>query len=319
MSRKTVSVIIATYNGEKYLRKQLDSILKQTFPIHEIIIQDDCSSDSTSAIAEEYAMKQPNVQFYRNESNMGYNKNFETAAMRATGDFVAISDQDDIWFPEKIEKLVKAIGEHDLCFSDHIRGVDIEYSYKVEYKASFLSAMFTPVVGHSMLLRRDFAQDESNWGYSNFYDWSLLINAHAKRGVAKVSEVLGWHRLHEQSVTTANHTNIHQKSLFSPIIPYIKGYKRFRTLQTTKEYKEFYEHVYEITTPKKFSLEHEVCVLLISSGIMSFLKLCMLCMRHREELYPTDNTQGLRGRIRSFFFPSIFAYHTDLFDNKKYK
>ena len=93
---------MGTYNGEKFIREQLDSILAQTYPIKEIIIQDDGSTDGTIAICEEYAEKYPNIHFSCNEHNLGFNLNFKCAAMKATGDYVAISDQDDVWFPEKI-------------------------------------------------------------------------------------------------------------------------------------------------------------------------------------------------------------------------
>ena len=109
MSTKTVSVVMTTYNGELFLREQLDSILCQTYPIHELIVQDDCSTDNTVEIIKEYATRHPFIKLYVNEHNLGFNKNFKTAVMKATGDYVAIADQDDIWFPEKIEKQVQAM------------------------------------------------------------------------------------------------------------------------------------------------------------------------------------------------------------------
>lgn len=59
MSTKTVSVVMTTYNGELFLREQLDSILCQTYPIHELIVQDDCSTDNTVEIIKEYATRHP--------------------------------------------------------------------------------------------------------------------------------------------------------------------------------------------------------------------------------------------------------------------
>lgn len=107
---------MGTYNGAEYIREQLDSILSQTYPLKEIIIQDDGSTDDTVAICTAYAEKFPIIHFSRNASNLGFNQNFKSAAMKATGDFVAFSDQDDVWFPTKIEKQVAAIGNHDICF-----------------------------------------------------------------------------------------------------------------------------------------------------------------------------------------------------------
>ena len=88
---KTVSVVMATYNGENYLCEQLDSILAQSYPVYEIIIQDDCSTDGTTDIVRQYMEKYPFIKLFVNEQNVGYNENFRLAAMHATGDFVALS------------------------------------------------------------------------------------------------------------------------------------------------------------------------------------------------------------------------------------
>ena len=67
-----VNVLISTYNGEKYLRQQLDSILAQTYPIQELIVQDDCSTDATLAILQEYEAKVPFIQVIENTHNLGF-------------------------------------------------------------------------------------------------------------------------------------------------------------------------------------------------------------------------------------------------------
>src|ERR1700748_3070750 len=92
-----VSVAMCTYNGEKYIRQQLDSILNQTWRNLEIVIVDDGSSDDTFAIISEYAEKDSRIKCFKNEVNLGFNKNFEHAVELTTGDYIAISDQDDIW------------------------------------------------------------------------------------------------------------------------------------------------------------------------------------------------------------------------------
>ena len=70
MSLKRVSVVLCTYNGEKYIREQLESIVSQTYPIHELLIQDDCSTDATPLIIEEYKEKYPFIRFYRNKNHL---------------------------------------------------------------------------------------------------------------------------------------------------------------------------------------------------------------------------------------------------------
>ena len=101
-----ISVAIATYNGEKYLKKQLDSILKQdSIKVYEIVVCDDISTDKTNEILEHYSHLYPNVfKVHKNNINLGSTKNFEKAISLCKGDFIFLADQDDIWKNDKIKK-----------------------------------------------------------------------------------------------------------------------------------------------------------------------------------------------------------------------
>ena len=104
-----VSVAMTTYNGEKYIIEQLDSLRKQSLKIDEVIIQDDCSSDDTVAIIADYIKKWKlnNWYFSVNKSNIGWITNFHRCISRTKGEFVFFADQDDIWELDKIEKMCK--------------------------------------------------------------------------------------------------------------------------------------------------------------------------------------------------------------------
>ena len=97
---------MTTYNGSEYLKEQLDSILSQTENDFELIICDDCSTDNTREIIEKYAKSDSRIHFYKNEVNLGYAKNFAKAISLCKGDYIALSDQDDIWLPEHLEILL---------------------------------------------------------------------------------------------------------------------------------------------------------------------------------------------------------------------
>jgi len=103
-----ISVAIAVYNGEKFLKEQLDSIYAQTITPFEIIAIDDCSIDNSVAILQEYSQKF-SLKYVQNEKNLGINKTFEKAFLLCSGDFIAPSDQDDIWAKNKLEECYKAI------------------------------------------------------------------------------------------------------------------------------------------------------------------------------------------------------------------
>lgn len=103
-----ISIAMATYNGAVYIRKQLQSFVDQTYLPDELIVTDDCSTDETATIVTEFAKTAPfKVGFSRNATKLGYCGNFNAALMKTSGSLVFLSDQDDVWFPEKIEYMVR--------------------------------------------------------------------------------------------------------------------------------------------------------------------------------------------------------------------
>lgn len=99
-----ISVAVCTYNGEKFLRQQIDSILNQTLKVDEIVVCDDGSTDKTSQILGDYQKKFPEIfRIYINEKNLRSVKNFEKAVSLCTGEIIFLSDQDDVWEKNKVE------------------------------------------------------------------------------------------------------------------------------------------------------------------------------------------------------------------------
>lgn len=119
-SPETIDILLATYNGEKYLKCQLDSILNQTYKNIRILINDDCSTDKTREILEEYSDKDNRILVNYNDKNLGYIKNFENLLKRVESRIFMLSDQDDYWMPEKVEKTYNKFikEEADLVFTD---------------------------------------------------------------------------------------------------------------------------------------------------------------------------------------------------------
>ena len=105
-----ISVAMATYNGARFLQQQLDSLYSQKRIPDEIIVCDDCSTDNTVNILEEYN-KRYGLEYYVNDTKLGVNGNFFKAISLCHGDYISICDQDDIWLPEKIEKCLETISE----------------------------------------------------------------------------------------------------------------------------------------------------------------------------------------------------------------
>ena len=111
---------MATYNGERHLGAQLASLAAQTRPPDELVIMDDGSTDRTQAIVEEFARdaRFP-VHFHRNESNLGYTRNFLKAARHCTGSWIAFCDQDDIWLPEKLACVERHMSDPNVLLIVH--------------------------------------------------------------------------------------------------------------------------------------------------------------------------------------------------------
>jgi len=110
-----ISVCMATYNGERYLKEQLDSILKQLSFTDEIIISDDGSQDRTIEIIESFGDSRIKL-FHSTQQNLIYN--FENALSKASGDIIFLSDQDDIWYENKVEKSMYHLQKYGLVFSN---------------------------------------------------------------------------------------------------------------------------------------------------------------------------------------------------------
>ncbi len=108
-----ISVALCTFNGEKYIEKQLDSILNQSIKVNEIIVCDDQSTDTTILILEKYSLKHPGLfKIHKNETNLRSNKNFEKAISLCTGDYIFLSDQDDLWREDKVEKTLNVFSKN---------------------------------------------------------------------------------------------------------------------------------------------------------------------------------------------------------------
>lgn len=120
MQRPKVSVAMATYNGARFVREQLESFANQTVLPDEIVVGDDTSSDDTIAVIEEFARNAPfAVRVQRNPENYGYTRNFCETIQRCTGDIIFLSDQDDFWLPDKVDRCVQALQQPGALLVTH--------------------------------------------------------------------------------------------------------------------------------------------------------------------------------------------------------
>lgn len=150
MSKK-VAILLSTYNGEKYLREQIDSILNQTYQNFELVVRDDGSKDSTVEIVKEYMEKSDKEITLMVGKNLGFIKSFFELLKHSDADYFSFADQDDIWFPNKIELAVNSLDKLDdtkpnMAFSN-VDYYDTEMNFmgkgdSQNKKPSFLNSLY---------------------------------------------------------------------------------------------------------------------------------------------------------------------------------
>jgi len=218
-----VSVVIATYNGERFLEQQINSVLAQTIKPAEIVVCDDDSTDNTIAILEKFSTNHQ-LKYYRNTKRMGVVENFKKAVSLATpGNYIALCDQDDIWLPQKIEKSIEALSKIDdgispaMIYSDLILidsdehllnpSVDNELGHD-KYHHCLETLLFgnfvlgcTVMMNESM--RKFFSDIPKNKAF-NHDTWITLI-AFTFGKVSRLNQPYIMYRSHADNVTFSNH------------------------------------------------------------------------------------------------------------------
>ena len=209
-----VDILLTTYNTKiEYLKMQIDSILGQTYKNFTLIISDDCSPNKEVVeVLKKYSNQDNRIELYLQEKNLGYTKNFEFVLTKSTADYIAFSDHDDIWYPNKIEESLKTLKEKDVdlvyCDAKQIdeNGNILQESY-LRYKnmpiinknyhkdilpfsrhiAIGCSQFFTKKVKELML---PFTQN------TIAHDWHSLYIANRLKGIYCIDKPLFEYRLH---------------------------------------------------------------------------------------------------------------------------
>ena len=204
-----VSIVLATYNGERFLVEQLNSILAQSYKNIEIIAVDDLSTDNTVSILEDYANRYDNFNVYVNESNLGYQRNFEKGFSLANGYYIAPSDQDDIWLPNKIEILVNNISSHSIAFcnsafinsaGEQLGETMTDTKTLMDFNSPLMYIIGASAPGHAMLIKKEIVFDAMPFPTLLSHDNWLGFVATFKNSLKYVDEVLVLYRRHDTNI-----------------------------------------------------------------------------------------------------------------------
>ena len=224
-----VSIVLTVYNGNKYLRPQLDSILNQKYRKFELIIIDDCSVDSSQEILAEYAASDERISVHLNETNKGAIHTFEVGISKATGDLICLSDQDDIWLPDHVQTLVAGIGDNSLAHTDAF------FMYGEKKTKKLFSDNFKWVYGLSdheklkYLIHANYIRG-ANCIFTNelksyilpfpehltMHDHWIAFCAILSGGVKDLSDVTCFYRRHENTVTNEKRFDVQKIMSWDP-------------------------------------------------------------------------------------------------------
>ena len=216
-----VSIAMASYNGERFITEQLDSILNQSYHNIELVIVDDCSKDETISIIKRYQEKFSNIKLFQNEMNSGVTKTFERAIQESKGEFIAISDQDDIWELNKIEILMNEIGFFDAVYSNsllvdaHGNSLNKSFTTIMNMKTYTCGAPFllsNSVPGHTILMKKNFVEKILPFPKDMLFDLWIGFCAAGNNGIKFVDKTLVKYRQHESNtIGTRDSKNKKQK------------------------------------------------------------------------------------------------------------
>jgi glycosyltransferase involved in cell wall biosynthesis len=217
-----ISVAIATYNGQEFIKEQLLSILNQTMPVDEIVICDDQSSDDTVKIIQELLCDK--IYLYQNEKNLGYKLNFKKALSYCKGDYIFLCDQDDIWKPNKVQTMIEIMQNHpeikalastydliDELGNEKQIDINRNYSNKNMYKCkvkdnALVKVPFERLVvensfqGCALCLRKQVNEKFQRCFSDDFHhDWLINILASEQNGMYFLNIPLFHYRIHSKN------------------------------------------------------------------------------------------------------------------------
>jgi len=206
-----VSIIVPTYNTEKFIRQTIESVQNQTYQNWEMILADDASTDQTVSIIEEFAQKDNRIKLFKLPENRGNGFARNAALEKATGKYIAYLDADDLWFPEKLEKQIQFLKANDLHFTfsfyDSIdeEGNDLNRRVESPNPLTYKQLFFCNYVGNlTAIYDADYFGKIILETTQKRQDWRIWLTILKQIKIAKpVPEPLAFYRIRKDSVSSS--------------------------------------------------------------------------------------------------------------------
>lgn len=241
-----VSIVLPIYNGEKYMHKSIDSVINQTYKNWELLILDDCSTDNTFIIANEYVKKDSRIKYFKNEQNLRLPKNLNRGFSLANGNYLTWTSDDNIYLPNAIEKMVNKlkIDKTDFTFASCriIDANDNPYEYIMVNKYSPETIVGQNCVGACFMYTRKVYETigEYNPEYTLVEDFDYWQRIFQKFKVSPIEEILYLYRMHEGALTNTMQKDIFNNTLEKMLLDNYNGFKKVSIIQKYYFYKGLY-------------------------------------------------------------------------------
>ncbi len=301
----TVSILLNSYNGEKFIAQQIQSIISQTFTDYELLVYDDCSKDSTISIVKKIVGNDPRVKIFKNPKNLGLIESFKNGLTMLTGKYICLADNDNFWLSTRLQREVDYLNLHtdvDMIFhdsfvSDQNLAVNI-CSFTRSLKGNFLSIAsfdvhnlslenlidYNQVTGISLMFRKELIPKVRQIPEGDMHDnWIAKLTA-ADSQIGYIDEPLIIYRQHQNNMvgTEVNSNKFYLKSIFEPkwstfyidkAKQKINSLKILKKLTSTKNRNhyfidrkiKYYQHMVNICNSNIFSLFPRLIVATIFS------------------------------------------------------
>jgi len=301
-----VSIPLLTYNGERYLQEQLDSIFNQSYKNIEVLAFDDASTDRTIKILEQYH-KSHGLVYTINRSNLGFIKNAQQSLAACKGDFLAPADQDDIWKLDKIEKLVANIGDNLLIYTDSIP-IDEQGNQLADYFVQQVRNLVegnnnknfffeNTISAHAMLFRRQLLEHALPIPKEMvFHDWWIAFVAATYGHIKLYKEPLVYYRRHPAQVTIENkrdYTNFIDRLIF-------KEHRLKQTKQNTLKNLRSFSTLNILDKETKELLDQLITHLENFSNSYFNKELQIILLQYKEDLFAMNLDRNLDKAAKKF-------------------
>ena len=225
-----ISIVLPSYNGEKYIRQSIESVLRQTYLDWELIIVNDCSTDSTGSIAEEYQKKDSRIRVIHNSNNKKLPRSLNIGFEDAKGEFFTWTSDDNAFAKNALERMLFVIRQDsqiDLVFSNYTV-IDPDDYILFEVKTGPVNDLYyKDVIGASFLYKREVHESIQGFDPDKFLveDYDFWLRAKRKHQFLHLDEMLYYYRIHGSSLTAEREDAVKEETirLITENMKYIPG------------------------------------------------------------------------------------------------